>query len=306
MHLKHSEKEVEPKKKMWIMNKILLLLILVFTTSFLHAQDVEDKVWSSEKEQLKYKKKDKYEGPDDWYGSNPSDIQDHDYYSNSSNGSSGKGGIQYVPQKTHSNQQKSYKGFSKGGGKGTLKYDPKVKRPDPIEVPEIDPPDIDAPDIDIDAPTIPPGVWKFLLFAIIFIVVVWLVYIFLKNKQPSNKKVVVDVENEWNPEVITKTELELKLDAAIERGDYRECIRIYFTFILKELIKKGWIRWRKEKTNHHYVAEMHGKDGVFTFMQCVRIYDLVWYGEYNIDEEIYLLLKPTLENYYKSLDPTDE
>lgn len=273
-------------------------------------QDRDKQLWEQEKKYLKYERGEKYNGPDDWYGSYPSDINqepDEDYSSYSpSNYSKSKKNIQYRPQPTRRNQQKSYKGFDQGGGKGTLKYDPKVKRPDPIEVPDVDAPDVDLPDIDVDAPTIPPAVWKFLLFAILFIAVVWIAYQLIKNKKPTNKKVVVDVDDEWNPEVITKTELELKLESAIEREDYRECIRIYFTFILKELIHKGWIRWKKEKTNHHYVMEMSRNEGALTFMECVRIYDLVWYGEYNINEDIYLLLKPTLENYYKSLDPVNE
>jgi hypothetical protein len=118
--------------------------------------------------------------------------------------------------------------------------------------------------------------------------------------------VAIDVENDWNPEVISKTELELRLEAAIADEDYRECVRIYFTFILKELIRKGWIRWKKEKTNHHYVLEMRGRPEFQGFTQSVRIYDLVWYGEYNIDEDIYGLLRPELEAYYKSMDPVEE
>lgn len=116
----------------------------------------------------------------------------------------------------------------------------------------------------------------------------------------------MDVENDWNPEVISKTELELRLEEAVEREDYRECVRIYFTFILKELIRKGWINWKKEKTNYHYVLEMHKRENAAHFNECVRIYDLVWYGDYNIDQDIFGLLQPSFENYYKSLDPVNE
>ena len=52
--------------------------------------------------------------------------------------------------------------------------------------------------------------------------------------------------------------------------------------------------------------EMAGKPNQMVFMECVRIYDLVWYGEYEIDEEIFEMLRPTLQDYYKSLDPVNE
>lgn len=293
--------------------KISVLFILAFFLSLPAIAQQQEKLWQKEKELLEYEKKEDYKGPDDWYGSYPSDMKDEDIFSGNSGGSggnygSGGSGLQYSPQQIQRDRDKRYSGFERGGGNGTLPYDPEVKRPDPIEVPDIDAPDvdIDVPDIDIDPPMIPAIVWKVLLFIIVFAALIYLAYIIMKNRRPSNKKVAIDVEDEWNPTVITKTELELKLEEAALRGDYRECVRIYFTFILKELINKGWIRWKKEKTNFDYVLEMRGKPEAIGFMQAVRIYDLVWYGEYRIDEEIYELLRPELENYYKSLNPKND
>lgn len=294
------------------MKNSILHIGMFLLALFANGQE-QEKVWQKEKELLKYEKQDKYKGPDDWYGSYPSDMKDEEIFSgNSGSGSSGGtyggGSIQYTPQQIQRDRDKRLNGFERGGGSGTLPYDPEVKRPDPIEVPDIDAPDIDipTPDIDIDPPMIPAIVWKVLLFIIIFIALIYIAYLIMKNRRPSNKKVLIDVEDEWNPTLITKTELELKLEEAAARGDYRECVRIYFTFILKELITKGWIRWKKEKTNHDYVLEMSGKKESIGFMQAVRIYDLIWYGEYQIDEEIYELLRPELEAYYKSLEPANE
>lgn len=273
-----------------------------------YAQDKKSAEWEKEKDYLEYRKKDKYKGPDDWYGSYPASMkEDDDYYGSGNNGNGTYNpGIQYNPQQIQRDRQKRFQGYDKGGGDGNVPFDPEVEKPDPIEIPDIDAPDVDVPDIDVDPPTIPPVVWKVLLFIIIAAVLLIIAYQVMKNRKPANKKVVVDVENDWNPEVISKTELELKLEAAEAEGDYRECIRIYFTFILKELINKGWIIWKKEKTNHHYVLEMHKKPNASRFNECVRIYDLVWYGEYHIDQEIYELLKPSLESYYKSLEPARE
>lgn len=291
----------------------LFISFIVFSFSVV-SQDTKSKKWKEEREYLNYKKQDKYKGPEDWYGAPPSSVKDDEYVNSGQNNSYGQNGggsggsIQYNPQQIQRDRQKRYEGFDRGGGNGNLKFDPKVERPDPIEVPDVDAPDVDLPsmDLDIDAPTISPVVWKVLLFILIFIAALWITYLIIKNRKPSNQKVIIDVENDWNPEVISKTELELRLEAAIEKEDYRECIRIYFTFILKELIKKGWIRWQKEKTNHHYIMEMSAKPNAFTFMECVRIYDLVWYGDYKIDADIYSLLKPELDNYYKSLEPTND
>lgn len=288
---------------MSIMNKGLIHIVLFLWALPLFSQENRpEKVWKSESEKLKYEKADKYKGPDDWYGSYPADIKQED---NTSYGGSSHG-IQYNPQHIKHDRRKRYGGYDRGGGNGTVKFDPKVQPPKPPDVPEVDPPDIDPPDLDLDAPKVNPMVWKVLMFLLIFAAVILIAYLLLKNRKPSNKKILVDVENDWNPEVISKSELELRLEDAIMKGDYRECVRIYFTFILKELIRKSWIRWKKDKTNYHYILEMRGKPNLHRFEECVRIYDLIWYGEYHIDETAYQAIEPALINYYKSLEPTNE
>ncbi len=284
------------------MSKYGLIILLVFVTLNLAAQDAKKDTWTKEKDYLKYERKRDYKGPDDWYGGSPASMKKlDDNYAPSNQGSQG---IQYNPQQIVQDREKKY---SKGGGSGQLEVDPEMKKPDPITLPEIDPPDIDGPDLpDVDLPTIPVDFWKILLFIIIFAAVIILVYLWLKNRRPSGRSVLRDVDNDWNPEVITKTELELRLEEALSKEDYREGIRIYFTFILKELIRKNWIHWKKDKTNHHYVLEMSSRPKADVFRECVRIYDLVWYGEYEISKRVYESLQPTLLNYYRSLENSNE
>ena len=284
------------------MNKRWLIILFLLSVLLGRTQDAKKDTWTKEKDYLKYERKKDFKGPDDWYGGSPASMKNlDDNYAPSNQGSQG---IQYNPQQIVQDREKKY---SKGGGSGQLEVDPELKKPDPITLPEIDPPDIDGPDLpDVHLPTIPVDVWKILLFIIIFAAVIILVYLWLKNRRPSGRSVLRDVENDWNPEVITKTELELRLDEALSKEDYREGIRIYFTFILKELIRKNWIHWKKDKTNHHYVLEMSSRPKADVFRECVRIYDLVWYGEYEISKRVYESLQPTLLNYYRSLENSHE
>lgn len=300
----------------------------------------KEATWKKEKELLDYKKKEGYNGPDYWNSSAPTDIRDERYisdeelqkrmYGNTSTGpgnsnsypgyggSGGRGTMRYKPQQIQRQRQKKLKGFDDGtgDGDGNLKEDPAIERPGSKnnKKPRVKPRSRNVKPRSSSSSSSSgsykgsgsSSVWRTLLIILAVVAGVLLLFLFLRNKKPQETKIVVDVQDEWNPEVVTKTELELKLEAAIEREDFRECVRIYFTFILKELIKKGWIRWKKEKTNHHYVMEMGGRDGSIWFMECVRIYDLVWYGEYEIDRDIFEMLQPTLLNYYKSLDPSDD
>ncbi|MDB0037994.1 hypothetical protein N9F08_01400 [bacterium] len=60
--------------------------------------------------------------------------------------------------------------------------------------------------------------------------VIIILYVIFKNAKPIDKKVIVDVEDDWNPEVISKTELELRLEAAMSREDYRMCSDIFHVY----------------------------------------------------------------------------
>lgn len=314
--MENSGSGVEAGKQMQTLIKHIIYIAFLLIAAFSFGQDDQEKKetkWETERKNLRYKKESDYKGPEDWYGTDPTSLRDrYGDGSRSGTGSTptgyGSGGTRYSPQQIQRDRQKRYGGYERGGGNGTLKSDPKIKRPKPSHSPNS--PDVNPPDVDFDAPDMsPPAIgmsfWKILLYLLIIAAVVVIIYHIMKHYNPP-VKTLVNIENEWNPEVISKTELELKLDTAMDNEDYRECVRIYFTFILKELIGKGWIRWKKEKTNHHYVMELAGKPGVTSFMECVRIYDLVWYGDYNIDLEIFEMLKPTLENYYKSLDPAND
>lgn len=282
------------------MNKFWLYIIVLFPLCAL-GQKSKD-LWQQEKDYLEYRKTKDYNGPDNWYSDGPASMQEENYNSSSGTGQ----GLQYIPQQIQQDREDRLQGFDRGGGGGTLPFDPEIERPDPMDPPDFDAPDIDAPDVDIPTPSISAGFWNFILILIIAVILFIIAYLIIRNRKPPNTKLAVEVDNDWNPEVISKTELELRLEAAMEREDYRECIRIYFTFILKELIRKNWIHWKKEKTNFHYVQEMGRREGAHQFNECVRVYDLVWYGEYFIDRDIYELLQPDMEAYYKSLDPKDE
>lgn len=178
-----------------------------------------------------------------------------------------------------------------------------------IELPDIDLPDIDLPDVNLPNLNINPiGTWEFWRGVIIFVLVIGVVILLvflLKDYKVSNRRVKpVDVEDEWNPNLVTKSELNIKLDDALAIGDYRTAVRIHFTYILKELVNDKIILWRPEKTNYDYLMEVRQVKGYDNFQECVRIYDVVWYGDYTIEQKDYNRLQPTLLQYYQSLNPS--
>jgi hypothetical protein len=127
-----------------------------------------------------------------------------------------------------------------------------------------------------------------------------LLYYWLK-RQNFSSKINQIVDDNWNPEVITVSELESRLENALKNEVYREVIRIYFTMILQELIRLQLIKWRLEKTNQQYIYEVKNQILRAELRKCTRYFDIVWYGEYNIDRAKFEEIQPHFTRFIQTL-----
>lgn len=281
--------------------KVVIGFIAFLFPVFLLAQNSDtDRYFEQQVKQNKYDKSKKFKGPDDWNSSYPSSMSDY-YYEDYDRFE------EDLPMESILSEEKlgesRMERYGNEYGEGVVKKpNPDIIPPNPVELPDIDLPDVNLPDIDL--PSI--GTWEFWKVVLLLIVVaafIFLIYILISKLKPLDSKVSLNVDDEWNPTVITKSELEQKLEKAQLGNDYRECVRIHFMFILKELIAGNYIDWKSEKTNYDYLLETRKSKGYDGFGECVRIYDLVWYGDYEITLQDYNRLKPALETYYQSLNP---
>ncbi|MFY0601748.1 MAG: hypothetical protein JXR03_18890 [Cyclobacteriaceae bacterium] len=129
-----------------------------------------------------------------------------------------------------------------------------------------------------------------LIVIVLFIaLIVWLLYTIvggeLFKSQPKRIKSDSELDDYDFNEVPEKTDLERWLDKALSKKDYRMAVRIYFLMIIQDLEKKGLIRWKKEKTNWDYLADLDGHQLQPSFRDRTMDFDLIWYGEKPISEE---------------------
>ena len=274
----------------------IAVLLFWFFPLYSQNQEASEKRYEEKGKGYTYVRDRNYKGPDEWFGSSPSQMKQKEPLELEEEDTRSSGISQDRVTRSREKMQKNGKG-------STLPEDPATQKAEPIELPDFDAPDIDTPDLpDVDAPALPQNFWRILLIILLITVVVLLVFWYLKNHQASDKKIEPEFrDHDWNPEEITKSELDTRLDEALVSENYRECVRIYFTFILKELISQKMINWKKEKTNYDYLLEMSSKPNVHMFRECVRIYDLVWYGEYVISGTEYDQIVPVLNTYYQHL-----
>lgn len=260
------------------MLKIKCIISFSFCLCFFHLIGQSDpkieKKWNQTQREIEFGKDPKSKESTDWYNSSPHYVSSDE-------------GIVTTEQTNESfeeNIKKSREGEKKGGKEKSS--DKEMKETEMAEPPEFDPPEIDGPDVDIDAPNpfeVSQSTWKTILILLIFAAAITGLYFWLK-KQNSNPKIIQEVDDDWNPEIVTKPELEMRLENALKTENYRECIRIYFTMILQLLIAQNQINWRREKTNHEYLFEIKSTRIKKSLANCIRIFDLVWYGEYHLDK----------------------
>lgn len=264
---------------------VVCILAMAFHLSAQTDKQIE-REWKKEIQKSEYgKDKDLYNN--EWYSNGPLNDNDFDDIEAEDENTDPVQGI--LEQQIQDQQSKAKK----------QKFVPAKE----IIIPEFDPPEIDEPDVDIDPVDIgeiPQSFWQLVLFLLIFAAIILIVYFLLRNLNP-NSSITQEFDDYWNPEVVTKSELELRLEAALQREDFREAVRVYFTMILQELIRFNAIKWKREKTNHQYLQEVKSPTLKSDFRRTVRLFEIVWYGEYAIDAARYKEIEPVFVQFLQTL-----
>ena len=150
--------------------------------------------------------------------------------------------------------------------------------------------------------TVSPA-FSWILYLLLAIFLGYIIYLLFVHTTLSEEGAKIEEENLEKPPIeIPKTELELMLEQALKEQNYRLAVRVYFIFILKELSKKQWIDWKKEKTNFTYLTEMRGKQYYNSFNHAVTVFEVVWYGKYNVSQEDYKEIEPRFKKLLTQLE----
>ncbi len=88
-------------------------------------------------------------------------------------------------------------------------------------------------------------------------------------------------------EDIHEMDLDTLIKEAVNKGEYREAIRLVYLAALKDLSASDHLQWRIGKTNHEYMTELAGTAFQKEFDQLSYYFDYSWYGQFSVDEAIY-------------------
>ncbi|HEU4717075.1 MAG TPA: hypothetical protein VFU15_04550, partial [Bacteroidia bacterium] len=80
---------------------------------------------------------------------------------------------------------------------------------------------------------------------------------------------------------------EQEISRAVSVKDFRLAVRLWFLRTLKKMTDQELVRYSIDKTNSDYYYELSGTPYQENFSNVSRVYDFVWYGEFEIDENKY-------------------
>lgn len=150
---------------------------------------------------------------------------------------------------------------------------------------------------------------EYTLKTIAALIVAYVIYLIVKiilNKEgkwvfgkSTTRKIYTDEEIEKN---LIYVDFEKLIQETLGKGDNRLVIRYYYLWLLKRLAEKNIIDWHTEKTNSDYLYEIQSADLKNDFQYLSYLYNYIWYGEFEMNEETFLHAKNAFEKTLKSLN----
>lgn len=96
-------------------------------------------------------------------------------------------------------------------------------------------------------------------------------------------------------ENLTQVNFDTLIADALNETNYRLATRYLYLKSLKLLTNKNIIDWHYDKTNSDYINEIKDENTKSVFKRISYIYDYVWYGEFPIDEAVFIKNKSDFE-----------
>lgn len=145
-----------------------------------------------------------------------------------------------------------------------------------------------------------------IFYVVIFILVVFFIVKAIINKEgkwvfgkSSDKSIipVTDIENN-----IYEADFKSLIASAESENNYRLAIRYYYLYLLKNLSQSGIIEYDVEKTNSDYYYEISSETKKKEFSYTSYLYNYIWYGEFDIDQNQFLKAKTAFNKFLDSVN----
>lgn len=145
------------------------------------------------------------------------------------------------------------------------------------------------------------NVWQYVLLVAIAGVAIYLLlkaemlgFLFPKKAQSA------ELAYENLAEDIHEIDFDAAVGEAIDQRNFRLAVRLLYLKTIKQLTDAGQITYRPEKTNRQYVYELANSPLQADFERLTGQFELVWYGDFPIDETQFAALRTAFMTFNKS------
>lgn len=127
----------------------------------------------------------------------------------------------------------------------------------------------------------------YILLAVLLVILIRFFLNISSNAPAGNlqQKAFVGLSEEEH--IIKNEDIQVLIQKALDAKDYRLAVRYSYLYMLQLMSEQEIIDWQLQKTNHDYENEIKKPDLKKAFTKITRLYDYVWYGDFDIDEPQY-------------------
>jgi len=142
-----------------------------------------------------------------------------------------------------------------------------------------------------------------ILWSLAILFVLFIIYrLFLAEGVFQRKSKTVDGEGAVEEEAIThESDFDALIRQSLQNNNYRQAVRYQYLRSLHLLAAKGFVELSPDKTNFQYVREISNRQYQEDFATVTLNYEYVWYGEFDIDKNIYQKIETSFINLNQKL-----
>lgn len=162
---------------------------------------------------------------------------------------------------------------------------------------------------DYEAPLLLAIFLDILPYLLLGLLLVFLLYLFAKINpgnyffgDPAKPEIHFDEEEK----IIRTRDIKKLIEKAVSKENYRLAVRYHFLYVLQQLSRQELVIYDSAKTDEEYVQEIDDPALKARFKRVNRIYDFVWYGNFETTAENYLKIKNEFEKVELLIQPQHE
>lgn len=162
---------------------------------------------------------------------------------------------------------------------------------------------------DYEAPLLLAIFLDILPYLLLGLLLVFMLYLFAKLNPgtyifgaPAQPGIAFSEEEK----IIRNRDIKKLIEKAVSKENFRLAVRYHFLYVLQQLSRRDLVVYDSSKTDEEYGAEIKDATLRSQFKRVNRIYDFVWYGNFETSAEDYRKIKTEYLRTEQLIEPQHE